>query len=440
MKVNKKILSSVVVGALIFGPHPLVQAEEVTNKATNSVEQDFMIAQESEGTVEFKFVDMMGNPIHESVYLTGEVGAEYDYTPLDIENYYFVEVPPHVTGTFTEENQTIELKYEYYVKTGEVDVSYEDTDGFDVGPGDIITGNVGDEYTIEPKEFEGYKLVEVVGDTTGVINQEYPQVTFIYEKLAPAKGRVKVNFLDESGKKIKASEYLSGIVGSGYEYYPVNIPDYIITKLEGKLSGTYSKEPQTINVIYDDVLVSSEIQVSYVDQTGNDLAPSEIITGIVGEDYEISPKEISNYNLIDTFGMEKGKFDRMQRGVTFIYAKQEPITISDMTSDHVNIDKQVIDQTPNVSTNDKVATSNTVNIETKVSNDNLVAENNDIVAKEELATNVTEVNDDSITTIDEAANPEIVNIDSKLANVDVIKGEPKSDIITSRDDQTSDGK
>ncbi len=604
MKINKKILSSVAVGALIFGPSTLVNAEEIVATETGSNGQDFMIAQDvvAEGSLKVMFVDGSGNELRESVVLTGAVGSEYHYDALDIPDYYLVDVQgtpngiyqegeqkiiytyeelirtgevgvsyvdedgydvghgdiytgnvgeeynieakefegyelveivgnqtgvynqeyPEVTfiyrkqepaegiveisflsedgsqlhedvvlsgevgteyhydaldipdyflaavhgktfGTFDEIKQKVTFIYSELIRTGEVGVSYVDEDGYDLGAGDIYTGNVGEEYNIEAKEFEGYELVEVVGEQAGVYNQEYPEVTFIYRKQEPVEGTVQVNFVDENGNQIKASEYLKGEVGSEYTYYPTNIQDFIITKFEGDITGTFTDEQQIIDVVYGKTLVSSEIQVSFIDQIGNDLAPSEIVTGIVGEDYVISPKEISDYYLIDTFGMERGKFDHMQRGVTFVYAKQEPITITNLANDVSESLEDVATEEPelvasevqeitenNVSTTEQESEINEVQAITLIDSDGSAIEN-DIDIKE-ITENLPKIQEVVSTQVEEIASPDSIadnytseNSDTTSINednksIDIIKGEPKSTSGVNRADNATSSK
>ncbi|OTN88921.1 hypothetical protein A5819_001413 [Enterococcus sp. 7E2_DIV0204] len=63
------------------------------------------------GTVTTRYVDESGNPISENTVFTGNIGESYTTEQKIIADYTFKEVQGNPTGTFTEEEQTINYVY-----------------------------------------------------------------------------------------------------------------------------------------------------------------------------------------------------------------------------------------------------------------------------------------------------------------------------------------
>ncbi|HBI1695026.1 TPA: MucBP domain-containing protein, partial [Enterococcus faecalis] len=60
-------------------------------------------------------------------------------------------------------------------------------------------------------------------------------------------------------------------------------------------TGTYKEETQTVTYVYK--RQQGAVQVKYVDEQGREVAPTETLTGNVGEKYETQAKEIPGYAL-----------------------------------------------------------------------------------------------------------------------------------------------
>ena len=72
--------------------------------------------------------------------------------------------------------------------------------------------------------------------------------------------------------------------------------------------------------IYAKWAEAGEVIVNYVDEEGNKLADEEIISSVVGDDYETSAKEFEGYYLERVEGYENGEFIAGTIYVTYIYA------------------------------------------------------------------------------------------------------------------------
>ncbi len=81
---------------------------------------------------------------------------------------------------------------------------------------------------------------------------------------------------------------------------------------------TMGSEDTLVRAIYEENQ-SAKVHVYHVDQFGHELAETEVLEGIIGEEYQTYPKEIKNYRLIDTPINATGHFTEDMIDVTYIY-------------------------------------------------------------------------------------------------------------------------
>lgn len=67
------------------------------------------------------------------------------------------------------------------IKKGNVTVKYQDEDGNALSDDVTLTGNVGEQYSTEKKDIEGYIFRELQGNTTGSFTGDEQTVIFVYE-------------------------------------------------------------------------------------------------------------------------------------------------------------------------------------------------------------------------------------------------------------------
>lgn len=72
------------------------------------------------------------------------------------------------------------------VKGGDVTVKYVDEAAptVDIATGQVISGNVGDSYSTEQKDIDGYTFKEIQGSASGTIKTDAQTVTYVYTKNA----------------------------------------------------------------------------------------------------------------------------------------------------------------------------------------------------------------------------------------------------------------
>ncbi|MDY1546245.1 MucBP domain-containing protein [Lactiplantibacillus pentosus] len=75
---------------------------------------------------------------------------------------------------------------------------------------------------------------------------------------------------------------------------------------------------------------AAPVTIQHVDRSGASLRDAEQLTGLVGEDYQSTPAEITNYTHVDTQGAPQGTFSAEPQAVTYVYEKTAgaPVTVS----------------------------------------------------------------------------------------------------------------
>src|SRR5699024_3635306 len=115
------------------------------------------------GDITVKYLDEDGKEIKDSKVLKGNKFEKTKIEPEEIEGYKLVEGEAK-EYEFTDKAQEVVLKYEKEkpeaVKGEDITVKYLDKEGEEISDATVLSGNIGEVKKIEPKEIEGYKLLE----------------------------------------------------------------------------------------------------------------------------------------------------------------------------------------------------------------------------------------------------------------------------------------
>lgn len=229
-------------------------------------------------TIVIKYLDESGNKVATTDTMTGNVGDTYSTTPKNIDSYTVKEVPTNSHGIFT--NQPQEIIYVYEKTVGQpVIVSYQDEQGHEVAKTDTLTGNIGEAYTTKAKNVTGYTMKTAPENSHGMFTSQEQKVTFTYEK-----SDVSTNIKNDLVQwPLVLDTFSEGI----NKPYPI-----IADMLESPLSK-FQIDADNNSVINDEEMINDgTVLVEYVDEDGNQIAPSEILHGDMGEDYQVDRKEI----------------------------------------------------------------------------------------------------------------------------------------------------
>ncbi|MBC2122018.1 MucBP domain-containing protein [Listeria marthii] len=290
--------------------------------------------------VTVKYEDTTKKKIAENVILTGYIGEDYHSSAKEIAGYTLTETPANAEGGFSVEEQTVTYVYSKdIIPAANITVQYVDEEGNELAPSEILLGNIDDEYNSSAKEIVGYTLTETPANAQGIFSAEEQTVTYVYSKDPVPAAKITVQYVDEEGSELAPSEILLGNIGEEYHSSAKEIPDYTLTKTPANAEGEFSAEEQMVTYVYSKIPVpAADITVQYVDEAGNELVTSEILSGNIGDDYTATAKEIAGYALIETPSNEIGKFSETSQTVTYVYRtrKNEAISAKSVTVQYID--------------------------------------------------------------------------------------------------------
>ena len=126
-----------------------------------------------------------GDDSKEDIVITPDYG--YEIKSLKV-NGVEQEIPDDITYPYTLDKfrnveSNIHIEVEFKRIEAKVVTSYKDTKGQTILPDEVIDTYIGETYTTNSKqdELDKYVLVEIQGDTTGIVDEEEIHVTYVYE-------------------------------------------------------------------------------------------------------------------------------------------------------------------------------------------------------------------------------------------------------------------
>ncbi|RXA70734.1 MucBP domain-containing protein [Enterococcus casseliflavus] len=326
--------------------------------------------------VTVEYVDTEGKEVHPSQVISGNVGESYDASTekyqLTIDGYTLDEspLPENLKGVFSETAQTVTYVYtKNPIPAADVTVEYVDTEGNEIHASQTISGNVGDSYDASTEKYqltiEGYTLdqSQLPENSRGMFSETAQTVTYIYTKNPVPAADVTIEYVDLGGNEIHAVKKISGNVGDSFDastdQYKLSIDGYTLdgSQLPENSKGVFSETAQTVTYIYTKNLIpAADVTIEYVDIEGNEIHPSQTISGNVGESYDASTKNyqlvIEGYTLDESQLPEnsKGVFSETAQTVTYIYTKK-PVPAAGVTIEYVDVEGKEIHAVKKISGN-----------------------------------------------------------------------------------------
>ena len=279
-------------------------------------------------------------------------------------------MPENSKGVFSETAQTVTYVYtKNPISAADVTVEYVDTEGNEIHASQTISGNVGDSYDTSTEKYqlkiEGYTLDEsqLPENLKGVFGETAQTVTYIYTKNPLPAADIVVEYVDLEGNEIHAANKISGNVGDPYdastEQYQLTIKGYTLdeSQLPENLKGVFSETAQTVIYIYArNPIPAADVTVEYVDTEGNEIHPSQTISGNIGDSYDASTDQyqlsIDGYTLDESQLPENttGVFSETVQTVTYVYTKN-PVPAADITVKYVETEGNEIHDSQTISGN-----------------------------------------------------------------------------------------
>ncbi|EAE7277917.1 TPA: MucBP domain-containing protein [Listeria monocytogenes] len=201
--------------------------------------------------VTVNYIDTDGKTIAPTETLSGNIGENYTTTAKTIQGYTLTTTPANAKGTFSTEPQIINYIYEKNPDLAQpITVNYRSSTGQKIAKSEVLTGNIGESYSTQPKTIAGYTLTTTPPNAKGTFTTNAQTVTYVYTPIAISALPVTVNYLDENGKEIADSVVLNGRVREAYNTLAKEIDGYTLIKTPTNAKGVFSAEAQSIDYIY----------------------------------------------------------------------------------------------------------------------------------------------------------------------------------------------
>ncbi|WP_251933755.1 MucBP domain-containing protein [Latilactobacillus sakei] len=159
---------------------------------------------------------------------------------------------------------------------------------------------------------------------------------------------VTAKYIDEQGQELAKSETFKGDLGEQYKTVQKDIAGYTLKEVQGQATGTYAKQAQTVTYVYVKktavVTEKGTVTAKYVDEKGQEIAKSEILSGKVGDQYTTTQKAIDGYTFKKVEGTTTGKYTKASQTVTYVYTKKAVVTETRPTPNKPN---NHVNKTPN---------------------------------------------------------------------------------------------
>ncbi|OQO83116.1 cell wall anchor protein [Enterococcus casseliflavus] len=293
---------------------------------------------------------------------------------------YYTNVDPSKPGTYVAIFMARQASYSVNTthvvnvivdpeQIGEVNVRYLDSQGQEIHEMQTLTGTIGEPYDASTEDykltFDGYTLDEsqLPENSKGVFNETAQTVTYIYTKNPVPAADVTVEYVDTEGKEIHPSQKISGNVGDSYdastEQYQLKIEGYTLdeSQLPENIKGVFKETAQTVTYIYTkNPVPAADVTVEYVDTEGNEIHPSQTISGNIGDSYDASTDQyqlsIDGYTLDESQLPENttGVFSETVQTVTYVYTKN-PVPAADITVKYIDTEGSEIHYSQTISGN-----------------------------------------------------------------------------------------
>ncbi|WP_162257425.1 MucBP domain-containing protein [Levilactobacillus senmaizukei] len=169
--------------------------------------------------------------------------------------------------------------------------------------------------------------------------------------IGDAAESVTVNYQDEQGHKLAATQILQGDIGDTYQAETVTIPGYELTKVPDNAQGTFGEEAITVTYVYRKLapeppvtpptpnpqpapnptptpgptpilppIKQGRVTVHYQTVAGMPVHGDTSVTGQVGQAYETRPLSLAGYHVVGRSTTATGIFGEQPVDVTYTYA------------------------------------------------------------------------------------------------------------------------
>ena len=283
---------------------------------------------------------------------------EIDLKELEEDENHKITIPE---GYFTKINEEKNVEAEFERIPAKVIVKYVDVDTKETLDTKEITGVVGDEFKVNPKEIKNYKISKMPETLEGKMTEKDIEITFECKKLfsisikiveyeekfhklielpkdsdqeitsIKVKGGTIVEEDDDESNEVveRGADSKNNITLKADEYY--RISSIKVNGKEIKITNDEEFALEKFKNVQEDVKVEVKferqkgtLKVEYLEKgTNKAIAKEEVFEGQVPEEYKTYPKEIEGYKLVDTSKNKDGKIAKGDNIVKYYYEKIE---------------------------------------------------------------------------------------------------------------------
>ncbi|WLS84828.1 BspA family leucine-rich repeat surface protein [Lactobacillus apis] len=214
--------------------------------------------------------------------------------------------------------------------------------------------NVGNGTTIRPEGTEQYTSEQLMA--ARAITMVGKQRNFTKAETYVRMGKpITIHHVDESGKQIAKDTIFPGNFGDPYSIIGDSVAGYTLKVGQSPVTGIYDNDdtkereftfvyiknpgtsnpgtsnpgtsnpgtsnPGTSNPGTSNPIKGEDVIVHYQDEKGKTIAPSEILSGNIGDGYVSTAKDIAGYTLKTRPKNAKGFFSGTKQNVTYVYSK-----------------------------------------------------------------------------------------------------------------------
>ena len=259
------------------------------------------------------YVDEANNTLADSEEMTGLIDSEYTTHEKSILGYTLKEMPVNKNGVYTEEDIIVKYVYTKNIGTSEEEVQK-------IGLEEVSSINEAFIYTIT------YNAVikDYVGDVKLVIKDVLPYEIDVEKSILDTNNNIACKYINsmivcEYNKTINSEEDNTIEVVINLELYFKNVDkEMVINKVEAML--TYGDTEKSSKDETGTKVLKGTVIVNYVTEDGEELAPSEEMTGLVGSEYKANKKAFDKYYLKEVKGNETGEYMEETQEVTYVYS------------------------------------------------------------------------------------------------------------------------
>lgn len=305
----------------VFANYNLESATEQTIKLKNSDNTITFIYSLKDAKIIVHYVEKGTNKtLAPDKEFNGKVTNKYNVSAINIPKYTAVDTTSY-NGEYTLETKEYTFYYEKNESAGAIAHHYiidengnKTTDK--LFEDDTISGKLDEEYSFSAKtDLGAYEFVESTGKVSGILTEEVQEAKFYY-RLKSAK--VIVHHYEEGTTiKVADDETIDGKVSKDYTTKEANVIGYVLVENPQNANGKFTEA--VTEVIYYYKKDMGKVITRYVDEEGKVLLEETTTNGQVGTDYQTSPATITDYELKNVIGEEKGKYTKENIIVTYVY-------------------------------------------------------------------------------------------------------------------------